>query len=138
MKPKYYFIIIVFTLFSMAGMAQEKNKLPRHIAIIMDGIISATRTKVPLKEQPAAISIVTPDQLDVMSKTIATDEALRLVPGVRVDNGTGGSRVHLYIRGQGVLTETGFRGVGVLFDGISINDTGGFAHDLYDVDWATV
>ena len=144
MKPKYYFIIIIFTLFSMASMAQEKDKqnIPwfdtLNVKNLNEVVVSATRTKVPLKEQPAAISIVTADQLNVMSKTIATDEALRLVPGVRIDNGTGGSRVHLYIRGQGVLTESGFRGVGVLVDGISINDPGGFAPDLYDVDWATV
>jgi iron complex outermembrane recepter protein len=144
MKPKYYFILIIFTLFSIASLAQnnDKQNIPwfdtLNVQNLNEVVVSATRTKVPLKEQPAAISIVTAEQLNELSKTIAADEALRLVPGVRVDNGTGGSRVHLYIRGQGVLTEVGFRGVGVMIDGISINDPGGFAPDLYDVDWVTV
>jgi iron complex outermembrane recepter protein len=144
MKTKYYFILSVFLLFSFAVAAQEKpnQSIPWFDTLNVKNLneieISATRTKVPLKEQPASISIVTADQLNVISKTIAADEALRLVPGVRIDNGTGGSRVHLYIRGQGVLTEVGFRGVGVMIDGISINDPGGFAPDLYDVDWAIV
>ena len=86
-----------------------------------------------------AISVVSPDQLTTFSKTNDAEEALRLVPGVRIDNGaSGGSRVHVYIRGQGVLTESGFRGIGVMIDGIPVNDPGGFAPDLYDVDWATV
>ena len=144
MKPRYYIIIFIFSLFAMTSVAQGQEKQnvswfdTLSVKNLNEIVVSATRTKVPLKEQPASISIVTSDQLNVMSKTIATDEALRLVPGVRVDNGTSGSRVHLYIRGQGVLTEDGFRGIGVLIDGISINDPGGFAPDLYDVDWATV
>ncbi len=101
-------------------------------------IVTAPRTNTPLKEVPAAISIVTNEQLNTMSKSIAVDEALRLVPGVKVDNGTGGSRTHVYIRGQGILSERGFRGIQVLIDGIPVNDPGGYAPDLYDVDWKTV
>jgi iron complex outermembrane recepter protein len=143
MKSKYFLLLLIMGFLSLNLHAQkpQENKPWFDTLTIMnlnEIVISATRDRVPLKEQPAAISIVTPAQLDVMSKTIAADEALRLVPGVRVDNGTGGSRVHLYIRGQGVLTETGFRGIGVLIDGISINDPGGYAPDLYDVDWETV
>lgn len=144
MKTTYYFIIFIFTMLAATFVAQGQNKQnvtwfdTLSVKNLNEVVVSATRARVPVKEQPASISIVTPDQLDIMSKTIATDEALRLVPGVRVDNGTGGSRVHLYVRGQGVLTESGFRGVGVMIDGISINDPGGFAPDLYDVDWATV
>ena len=32
----------------------------------------------------------------------------------------------------------GLRGIGVLIDGIPVNDPSGFAPDLYDVDWLTV
>ena len=61
-----------------------------------------------------------------------------LYPGVRIDNQHNGERVHLSIRGQGILTERGLRGIGVMIDGIPVNDPSGFASDLYDVDWATV
>ncbi len=73
-----------------------------------------------------------------MPRSIAVDEALRLVPGVRIDNQANGSRVHLSIRGQGILSERGLRGIKVLIDGIPVNDPTGFASDLYDVDWSIV
>jgi iron complex outermembrane receptor protein len=72
------------------------------------------------------------------SKTIAADEALKLVPGVKVDNQADGERVHLSIRGEGILTERGVRRIMVLLDGIPLNDPLGLAPDLFDVDWATV
>ena len=125
----------------MAQENQASPKAPRDTTTIIklnEIVINALRINIPLREIPAAISVVTPRQLTSLTKTIAADDALRLVPGVRIDNGTGGSRVHVYIRGTGVLTESGFRGVGVFVDGISINNPGGFAPDLYDVDWETV
>ena len=144
MKPRYILIFLLCLLISSLASAQKKNapRNPRPDTLLTKNlnevVVTAVRTKVPLKEIPAAISVVSSDQLNTMSKTIAADEALRLVPGVRIDNGTGGSRVHFYIRGQGVLTESGFRGIGVMIDGIPVNDPGGFAPDLYDVDWTTV
>lgn len=73
-----------------------------------------------------------------MSKFIAAEEALRLVPGVRVDNQHNGKRVHFSIRGQGILTERGPRGIGVIVDSIPLNDPSGFIPDLYDIDWTTI
>jgi iron complex outermembrane recepter protein len=100
--------------------------------------VTANRLPFMLKKNPGAISYVTPEILSIMPKTIAADEALRLVPGVRIDNQHTGERVHISIRGQGILTERGLRGIGVILDGIPVNDPSGFAPDLYDVDWATV
>ncbi|MGE5424175.1 MAG: TonB-dependent receptor family protein [Syntrophothermus sp.] len=131
-------LFIVLLAFTISLNAQEAKKDSLRVRDISGIEVTAVRSKIPLREIPAGISIVGADQLKKFSKTIAADEALRLVPGVRIDNGTSGSRVHLYIRGQGVLTETGFRGVGVLIDGIPVNDPAGFAPDLFDVDWATV
>jgi iron complex outermembrane receptor protein len=103
-----------------------------------DVIIKANRLPVLLKNNPGSISIVTPSVLSAVPKAIAIDEALRLTPGVRIDNQHDGERVHVSIRGQGILTERGLRGIGVILDGIPVNDPSGFAPDLYDVDWATV
>jgi len=145
MKPLYVLLFLIFSLSFLQASSQEKKSKPAPkpdtllIRNLNEFEVSAVRTRTPLKEIPAAISVVSPGQLTTFSKTNAADEAFRLVPGVRVDNGaSGGSRVHLYIRGQGVLTESGFRGVGVMIDGIPVNDPGGFAPDLYDVDFATV
>jgi iron complex outermembrane receptor protein len=101
-------------------------------------VVSANRMPIVLKKTPGAISLVTPKTLTLMPKTIGAEEALRLVPGIRIDNQHNGERVHISIRGQGILTERGLRGIGVVLDGIPINDPSGFAPDLYDVDWETV
>ena len=145
MKSIYVILIFIFSLAFLSVSAQEKKTQPKPkqdtllIRNLSQIDVTAVRTKTPLNEIPAAISVVSPDQLTTFSKTNDAEEALRLVPGVRIDNGaSGGSRVHVYIRGQGVLTESGFRGIGVMIDGIPVNDPGGFAPDLYDVDWATV
>ena len=145
MKSIYFILIFVFSLAFLTVSAQEKKAKPEKIqdTLIVKDLgevnVTATRTKTPLNEIPASITVVSPDQLTTFSKTNDAQEALRLVPGVRIDNGASdGSRVHVYMRGQGVLTESGFRGIGVMIDGIPVNDPGGFAPDLYDVDWATV
>jgi iron complex outermembrane recepter protein len=102
-------------------------------------IITAPRVEVPLKRNPAATSIISRTTLSTtLPRTVAVDEALKLVPGVHIENGSSGSRVHLSIRGQGILTERGIRGTKVLLDGLPLNDPTGFAPDFYDVDWETV
>jgi iron complex outermembrane receptor protein len=101
-------------------------------------VVAANRLPVLLKNNPGAASIVTSDVLSVMPKNVGAEEALRLIPGVRIDNQHDGERVHVSIRGQGILTERGLRGIGVLIDGIPVNDPSGFAPDLYDVDWGTL
>ncbi len=103
-----------------------------------DVTVTANRLPILLKNNPGSISIVTPAELSLMPKTISVEEALRLIPGVRIDNQHDGERVHVSIRGQGILTERGLRGIGVILDGIPVNDPSGFVPDLYDVDWATI
>jgi len=101
--------------------------------------VTAPRVEIPLSENPAATTVVEGKDLAIArSKTIAADEALKLVPGVKVDNQADGERVHLSIRGEGILTERGVRRIMVLLDGIPLNDPLGLAPDLFDVDWATV
>ncbi len=103
-----------------------------------DIVVTANRLPILLKNNTGSISLVTPEILSVMPKGIGAEEALRLVPGVRVDNQHDGERVHVSIRGQGILTERGLRGIGVIIDGLPLNDPSGFVPDLYDVDWNTV
>jgi iron complex outermembrane receptor protein len=101
-------------------------------------IITAPRLSTPLNRIPFATSIVQQDFLRTIPKSIAVDEALKLIPGVKVDNQADGERVHLSIRGQGILSERGVRGIKVLLDGIPLNDPTGFTPDFFDVDWAIV
>ncbi len=100
--------------------------------------VVASRLDIALNVNPAATSIVGGDVLETMPRAVAIDEALLDVPGVKVDNQANGERVHLSIRGQGILSERGIRGVQVLYDGVPLSDPSGFVPDLFDVDWAGV
>jgi iron complex outermembrane receptor protein len=118
---------------------QAQEVLPTPEKLTTEIIVTAARIDIPLTDNPAATTVVNTKTLaKTESKTIAADEALALVPGVKVDNQADGERVHLSIRGQGILTERGIRGIKVLLDGLPLNDPTGFAPDLFDVDWATV
>ena len=101
-------------------------------------LVEASRQSIPLKDNPAATTVVHARDLASMPRGVAAEEALQGVPGVRIDNQADGERVHISIRGQGVLTESGIRGIKVLMDGLPMNDPLGVAPDLFDVDWSTV
>jgi iron complex outermembrane receptor protein len=100
--------------------------------------VTAPRLEVPLKENPAATSVVSTPVLDRIPRGVGAEEVLQSVPGMKVDNQADGQRVHMSIRGQGLLTERGIRGITVLLDGLPLNDPTGFAPDLFDVDWSAV
>ena len=100
--------------------------------------VTAPPMRIPLSENPAATSIVTAETLDMMPRTVGAEEALAVVPGVKVDNQANQERVHVSIRGQGILSEHGVRGIEVLYDGLPLSDPSGFVPDLYDVDWDNV
>jgi iron complex outermembrane receptor protein len=101
-------------------------------------VVTAPRMVLPLREIPFATSIVGQEVVRNLPRAISMDEPMKLVPGVKVDNQANGSRVHLSIRGQGILTERGIRGIKILLDGIPLNDPTGFAPDFFDVDQSTV
>ena len=137
MRKLFLILLLIVCSYSYAqneNIDSVKNEYKYPLEII----ISAPRFNIPLKENSFATSIVGYDFLSSIPKSIAVDEALKLVPGVKVDNQANGERIHLSIRGQGILTERGIRGIKVLLDGLPVNDPTGFAPDLFDVDWATV
>ena len=143
MKSKYILLLITLNLLIVKGTyCQTELYKPTtdtsKTKLLQEVIITASRIPASLKMNTVAVSLVTSDVLSGMPRTIAADEALRLVPGVKIDNQADGSRLHMSIRGQGILSERGLRGIKVLIDGIPVNDPSGFAPDLYDVDWATV
>jgi iron complex outermembrane receptor protein len=132
----YFVLLLIFSCKILSGQKELSDSLK---TVRLDEVeIAANRVPVLLKNNPGAVSLVTPEVLSGMPKTAGAEEALRLIPGVRIDNQHDGERVHVSIRGQGILTERGLRGIGVMLDGIPVNDPSGFAPDLYDVDWGTV
>lgn len=101
-------------------------------------VISASRMGIPLESTPISTSIVDSQALNSMPRSAGIEEPLKLVPGVKVDNQADGERVHMSIRGQGILTEVGIRSIKVLLDELPITDPTGFAPDFFDVDLNTV
>jgi iron complex outermembrane receptor protein len=137
MKKTVFISAMIFPFCSYLS-GQQNNTDTLNYINIGEVIVTTNRLSVPLKVNPGAVTLVSSPVLSTMPRSIAVDEALRLVPGVRIDNQANGSRVHLSIRGQGILSERGLRGIKVLIDGIPVNDPTGFASDLYDVDWSVV
>lgn len=121
-----------------ATQSQEKEQASGQAQTHVEITVTAARIEIPLKQNPAATTVVETPVLNAMPRTVAIDEALKFVPGVRVDNQADGERVHFYIRGEGILTERGTRGIKTLVDGIPLNDPSGYISDFYDIDWAAV
>lgn len=112
--------------------AEPEAEAPR---LDLSVTVSAPRADIPLKQSPGATTVVSEITMRALPRGIGAEEALQSVPGVKVDNQADGERVHMSIRGQGLLTERGIRGITVLLDGIPLNDPSGFVPDLFDVDW---
>jgi iron complex outermembrane receptor protein len=117
---------------------EPKEKETARTNMNIEITVTAPRVEIPLKKNPAATTIIETPILKTMPRTIGIDEVMKLVPGVRVDNQADGERVHLSIRGEGILTERGTRGIRTIVDGIPLNDPSGYVSDFYDIDWASV
>jgi iron complex outermembrane receptor protein len=138
--PALALFVLVLTLLPAALAAgqetAEKEKAGEETKVEIT--VTAPRVEIPLKKNPAATTVVETPILKTMPRTVAIDEVMKLVPGVKVDNQADGARVHLSIRGEGILTERGTRGIKTLVDGIPLNDPSGYVSDFYDIDWAGV
>ncbi len=133
-------VIILIFLFGANLLAQDgKNQNDTlEYRYPFEVLITAPRLNVPLRESPFATSVVDRNLLNIMPRSLAADEPFKLVPGIKIDNQADGERLHLSIRGQGILSERGFRGTKVFLDGIPLNDPAGYTPDFYDVQWPRV
>ncbi len=131
-------VIILFTAILMPALNSQTVKDTAEYTYPFDILITAPRISLQLKQSPFGTSIINQDVLNTSPRSISVDEPLKLVPGLKIDNQADGERVHLSIRGQGILSERGIRGIKVLLDGIPLNDPTGFTPDFYDVDWPGV
>ena len=132
------FISLALLLSSPIAETQTKDSLDhptKEYLYPTEIVITASRMNLPLKEVPFSTSIVDYDAIRELPRGVAIDEPMKLVPGMKVDNQANGARIHLSIRGQGILTERGIRGIKIMMDGIPVNDPTGFAPDFFDVDF---
>lgn len=121
-----------------AAQQSEEEQAARQVTEKYEIVVTAPRIEIPLKQNPAATSVVETSVLKSLPRTIAIDEVMKLVPGVKVDNQADGERVHISIRGEGILTERCTRGLRAAVDGVPLVDPSGYISDFYDVDWSTV
>jgi len=87
-------------------------------------VVSATRDARSLAEVPVAVSVA--DSTVIQSgRTAGLHEVLRLTPGVQATSRFGLDDVNLSIRGSGVRTTFGVRGVAVVVDGVPVTEPDG-------------
>ena len=79
--------------------AQTKSSDTAKVVNLKEVVISSNRIPIKLINNPGAVTFIDKEQLKSMPKGIGVEEALRLTPGVRIDNQHDGERVHLSIRG---------------------------------------
>ena len=136
---KIHFILVwYFLLPVLAVHGQNVREDSLEFKLPTDVIITAPRIILPLRQLPFSVSMIDAASLSDLPRSISIDESMKLVPGVKVDNEANGNRVHVSIRGQGILTERGIRGIKMMLDGIPLNDPTGFAPDLFDIDYAII
>jgi iron complex outermembrane receptor protein len=139
MKSLFYCVLVlaapsVYAQLSQSDSLDQASKQYTYPEIV----ITAPRVSMSLKETPFSATIVERSILRELPRSVAADEPMKLIPGIKVDNQANGERVHLSMRGQGILTERGIRGIKILMDGIPLNDPTGFAPDFFDVDFAAI
>ncbi|MDP4116939.1 MAG: TonB-dependent receptor, partial [Bacteroidota bacterium] len=135
---KILILVVAILAAAQYNYAQSPKRDTLSFKYPVDVTITGARIIMPLKDVPFSASIVGSDFIERLPRSIGMEEPMKLVPGVKVDNQANGARVHLSIRGQGILSERGIRGIKILQDGIPINDPSGFAPDFFDVDFANV
>jgi iron complex outermembrane receptor protein len=82
-------------------------------------IVRATMIERTLDRVPAAVSVVTEDDIQLGRQQLALDESLARVPGLFMQNRYNFAQdLRLSIRGFGARSQFGIRGIKVLVDGI--------------------
>lgn len=96
-------------------------------------VVTASRQEQSLADVPAAVSVA--DSTVIKSgRTAGLHEVLRYTPGVQATSRFGGDDVNLSIRGSGIRTTFGVRGVAVLLDGVPITEPDGLTRlDLIEL-----
>lgn len=102
-------------------------------AVLDPVVVTATRDERSLSEVPAAVTAVDTTVIE-SGRTAGLDEVLRYTPGILAQSRYGGDDVNLSVRGSGIRTTFGVRGVAVLLDGVPITEPDGLTRlDLVEL-----
>jgi iron complex outermembrane receptor protein len=89
-------------------------------------VVTATRTERQVEEVPAAVTVVTREELK-NERMLGIKEALNGIAGVQSESKNGGYDARLIIRGAGLKARYGVREIMVLLDGVPITDPDGMS-----------
>lgn len=105
-------------LSSVAGSSAYAQS-PRQMPPLEEIVVTATRLETTLDQVPAAVSVVSKDDIQLGRQQLALDESLSRVPGLFMQNRYNFAQdLRLSIRGFGARANFGIRGVKILVDGI--------------------
>ncbi len=106
--------------FAVGGIAVAASSGQGSDATQLDEIIvHATRMEKRIGEVPAAISVITKDEIQLGRQQIGLDESLSAIPGLFMqDRYNFAQDLRIAIRGFGARSNFGIRGVKILVDGI--------------------
>ena len=108
-----------FSLIAMSAAAQNQAPRQNGQEPLDEIIVRATMIERTLNQVPAAVTVVTEDDIQFARQQLALDEALARVPGVFMQNRYNFAQdLRVSIRGFGSRAQFGIRGIKVLVDGI--------------------
>ena len=101
------------------GMLTAQVSTQESAAEIDEIIVEATRLTRPLDRVPAAVSVISQDEIQLGRQQLGLDEALTRVPGLFMQNRYNFAQdLRIAIRGFGARSSFGIRGIKILVDGI--------------------
>ncbi len=130
--------LCLFCAFTVKAQQSDADSDTLSYQLPQEVVVTALRSNIPLKQITFAAVVIDQSFLNTIPRFFSIDEALKLVPGVKIDNQANGNRLHLSIRGIGILTERGIRGIKILLDELPVNDPTGFAPDFFDIDMTNI
>ena len=105
--------------FFLSATATGQPTQPAGQGPLEEVIVRATMIERSLDKVPAAVSVITEDDIQLGRQQLALDEALSRVPGLFMQNRYNFAQdLRLSIRGFGARAQFGIRGIKVLVDGI--------------------
>lgn len=100
-------------------------------------VVTASGQVEPLRDATQSIGVIDNEELKI-AKTVGLNEVLNEIPGVKAESQSETQEVRISIRGRGVRTGFGIRGVRLLIDGIPESDSSGETQDLTGFDLASL
>src|SRR5215472_15022010 len=99
--------------------------------------ISVTGNPEPIDNTTRSVGVVGPGDI-AATRLFTLDEFLNAVPGVRADTQSATENTRVSIRGRGIRTSFGMRGIKLLVDGIPESDASGELPDLTGLEMGVV